>query len=233
VTTTHSLLDHSTVVEHALSLVRPDSVIGLGSGRAATAFVHGLGRRVRDEGFPVRGVPTSENTASLARQLGIPLVTLDQVEALDLTVDGADEVDPELNLIKGLGGALVREKIVAAASRNLVILVGPEKLVPVLGSHGVLPVEVLPFALTLCRRRLDELGCRPELRRAADGDQPWITDNGNYILDCQVRPIPKPSDLERSILAIPGVIDTGLFLGMAWRVLIQEGNPMTILERKT
>lgn len=214
------------ISERALELVPDGAVVGLGSGRAATAFVRALGERVR-QGLRVRGVPTSEGTATLARQLGIPLVGLDEVEGIDLDVDGADEVDPQLDLIKGLGGALVREKIVAAASRQVVILVGPEKLVPVLGARGVLPIEVLPFGMALCSRRLSQLGCVPRPRQKDGGL--FVSDNGNYILDCQVSPILNPTVFDRMIRAIPGVIGTGLFLGMAHTVLIQDGD--TVQER--
>jgi ribose 5-phosphate isomerase A len=177
----------------------------------------------------MRGVPTSQASADLARQLGIPLTTLDEIDTLDVDVDGADEVDPHGNLIKGYGGALVREKIVAAASRRLVIVVGPEKLVPVLGSRGILPVEVVPFGMPLCRRRLTELGCQPEPR--AHGKDLVVTDNGNYILDCRIGPLHQPADLERSICAIPGVVDTGLFLGMAHTILIQQGGEVEVRQR--
>src|SRR5438034_5575980 len=154
--------------------VKHDTAVGLGAGRAATAFVGALAARVRD-GLRVRGVPVSEATAAVARELGIPLVGL-EVE-IDVTVDGADEVDPDLNLIKGYGGALVRERIVAAASRRQIILVERDKPVRRLGSRGRLPVEVIPFALPLCRRRLAALGPRPTLRMVAE--HPFVTDNGN------------------------------------------------------
>jgi ribose 5-phosphate isomerase A len=150
-----------TISERALEMVTNGTRIGLGSGRAAQAFVKALGERVRDGRLNIYGVPTSEETARLAEQEDIPLLSLAQAGVLDLTVDGADEVDPHLDLIKGYGRALVREKIVAASSRRLVILVGDEKLVPRLGSRGKLPVEVVPFALPLCERRLRELGCQP------------------------------------------------------------------------
>ena len=138
-----------------------DSRIGLGSGHTAHAFVKALGQRIRAEGLRVHGVPTSEETAALSRKEGIPLVTLAEAGILDLTIDGADEVDPQLDLIKGYGRDLVREKIVAASSRRLIIVVGDEKLVPQLGTRGKLPVEVVPFALPLCERRLRDLGCEP------------------------------------------------------------------------
>src|SRR4051812_29118900 len=138
-----------TAAERALELVPDGAVVGLGTGRAATAFIVALGERVR-AGLRVRGVPTSQASADLAHQLGIPLTTLDEVEAIDVAVDGADEVDPRCDLIKGYGGALVREKIVAAAARQFVVLVGPDKLVAELGARGKLPVEVLPFGAAPC-----------------------------------------------------------------------------------
>src|SRR3989454_3612781 len=151
------------LARRALGLVKDDTVVGLGAGRAATAFVRVLAARVRD-GFRVRGVPVSEATAELAEELGIPLVGLEA--EIDVTVDGADEVDPDLNLIKGYGGALVRERIVAAASRRQIILVERDKLVPRLGSRGRLPVEVIPFALPPCPRPLAALRAPPTLKLA-------------------------------------------------------------------
>jgi len=209
-----------TAAELALEYVRPGTTIGLGSGRAASAFVRALGERVRD-GLDVLGVPTSRETANLATEVGVPLVTLEIEPELDLTVDGADEVDPDLNLIKGYGAALVREKIVAASSRSLIILVGPEKLVPALGTRGILPVEVLPFALPFCRRALPSLGIEAQAR-LKDGDL-VRTDNDNYIIDCKVGPISDPATLDKSILSVPGVVGTGLFVDMATRVFVDEG----------
>jgi ribose 5-phosphate isomerase A len=209
-----------TIAERALALIEDGYAIGLGTGRAATLFVKALGRKVQ-EGLNVRGVPTSDATAGLARELGIPLTTLDEIGELDITFDGADEVAPDLNLIKGYGGALVREKIVAASSKRFVILVGREKVVKALGEHGKLPVEVVPFGLPLARRKLAGLGCPPVLR-LDPGGSPYITDNGNPILDCKVGPIPDAAALERAILGIPGVVGTGLFIDMAETVLIQE-----------
>jgi ribose 5-phosphate isomerase A len=219
-----------TIVDRALELLANSSRIGLGSGRAAQAFVRALGERIRTGGLRVHGVPTSEETAKLARQAGVPLVTLAEAGILDLTVDGADEVDPSLDLIKGYGRALVREKIVAASSRRLIILVGDEKLVPRLGTRGKLPVEVIPFALPLCERRLAELGCRPVPFR--QGDDLFVTDNGNHILDCQVDPIPDAPRLELAIRAIPGVVGTGLFLGMADTVLVGDRNDFRLVEER-
>src|SRR5712692_7747789 len=219
-----------TIVERALELVSNDSRIGLGSGHAAQAFIKALGELIRNRRLGIQGVPTSEETANLARQEGIPLLTLTEAGILDLTVDGADEVDPNLDLIKGYGRALIREKIVAASSRRLIILVGEEKLVPRLGTHGKLPVEVTPFALPLCERRLGELGLRPILYRQGNGL--FVTDNGNYILDCQIDPIPDAPKLEMDIRAIPGVVGTGLFLGMADVVLVGDRENFRLIEEK-
>ena len=219
-----------TIAERALELVPSGSRIGLGSGRAAEAFVKALGERVRQGCLRVQGVPTSENTARLAKQEGIPLLTLAEAGILDLTVDGADEVDPNLDLIKGYGRALVREKIVAASSRRLIILVGDEKLVPRLGTRGKLPVEVTPFALPLCERRLKELGC-PGIPYNEQGSL-FLTDNGNHILDCRIEPIADAAPLERDILAIPGVVGTGLFLGMTDTVLVGDRTDFRLIEER-
>jgi ribose 5-phosphate isomerase A len=207
-----------TIYERALEIVPDGSVIGLGSGRAAWAFVQLLGERVSAGRLNVRGVPSSEATAHVAEQHGVPLVDLSETGELTLTVDGADEVDPNLNLIKGYGRALLREKIVAASSRRLIILVGEEKIVPRLATRGLIPVEVVPFAVPLCQRRLRALGMVPVLW-GEDGE-PRVTDNGNNILDCATEPISDPARLEADIRKIPGVVGTGLFLGMTDTVLI-------------
>jgi len=219
-----------TIVDRALEMVPNDSRIGLGSGRAAQAFVKSLGERFRNGRLRIHCVPTSEETAKLAREEKIPLLTLAEAGTLELTVDGADEVDPHLDLIKGYGRALVREKIVAASSRRLVILVGDEKLVPQLGARGKLPVEVTPFALPLCERSLVELGCRPVL--FLQGNDRFKTDNGNYILDCQIDPIRDAPKLETDIRAIPGIVGTGLFLGMADTVLVGKRNTFDLIEER-
>jgi len=216
--------------ERALEFVQPGQVVGLGTGRAAAEFINALGAKVKS-GLTIRGVPTSRASAELARSLGIPLVSLDDVDAIDVAFDGADEVDPNLDLIKGRGGALVREKIVAAAARRFVVLAGEEKVVSTLGEKGSLPVEVVPFALGFCRRKLRALGCEPEARKADDGSL-YVTDNGNPILDCHIAALADPAGLERAILALPGVVDTGLFLGMADVVIVgDDGGSSRVMHR--
>jgi ribose 5-phosphate isomerase A len=219
-----------TIIERALEMVANGSRIGLGSGHAAQAFVKALGECLRNGRLRVYGVPTSEETASLCVQEDIPLLELADAGILDVAFDGADEVDPHLDLIKGYGRALVREKIVAASSRRVVILVGDEKLVERLGTRGKLPVEVTPFALPLCERRLFDLGCRPVPYLRGGGL--FVTDNGNHILDCQIDPIPNPARLESDIRAIPGVVGTGLFLGMADTVLVGDRNNFQLIEER-
>src|SRR5262249_3436426 len=204
----------------ALELVRDGMHVGLGTGHGALAFLARLADRVRS-GLRVVGVPTSEATAAEARRLGIPLGALDNDE-LALTVDGADEVAPNLDLVKGFGGALVRERIVAAASRRQVILVGHDKLVDGLATRGPIPIEVVPFACGLVLRRVRALGLEPVVRLA--DARPSISDNGNLTIDCGLsRPLADARAaraLAGELRAIPGVVDTGLFLGTADRVLV-------------
>lgn len=220
-----------TIYERALELITDGAAVGLGSGRAAWAFVRLLGEKVRSGRLHVRAVPTSSETARIATEHGIPLTDLNETSELTVTIDGADEVDPNLNLIKGYGRSLVREKVVAASSRRLVILVGEEKQVPQLGARGRLPVEVVPFAVPFCSRRLALLGMRPTLWME-DG-RPGTTDNGNAILDCSIEPIADPFRLEAAIRAIPGVVGTGLFLGMADVVLIGDTRDFRLVAERS
>ncbi|MFP6663844.1 MAG: ribose-5-phosphate isomerase RpiA [Deltaproteobacteria bacterium] len=213
------------IAQKALEWVESGQTIGLGTGRAAAQFVRALGGRVR-QGLAVRGVPTSDVTEALALEMKIPLLTLAEAGRLDTTFDGADEFTPGRDLVKGWGGALVREKIVAASSGKLVILVGAEKKVERLGERGKLPVEIVPFGRVLCEHRLQEMQCAPSIRQGEIG--PYLTDNGNFILDCAVAPIVDAEALEAQILAIPGVVGTGLFLGMADAVLCQDGDQVKV-----
>ncbi len=200
-------------------LIEDGMVVGLGTGTTAAFLVRALAERLRD-GLRIAGaVPTSQATAQLAASLGIPLVSLERYPELDLAIDGADEIDPQLNLIKGGGGALLREKVVATAARRFVVIGDSSKRVPRLGTHFALPVEIVPFALGPVQRRLEALGARALLRMR--GNEPFLTDNQNYILDCQFPGgIADPQTLQAQLRAIVGVVEHGLFLGLTWRALV-------------
>jgi len=214
--------------EKALELVEEGMTLGLGTGSTAALFVAALGERVR-QGLRVVGIPTSERTARQAEALGIPLTTLAEAPSLDLTVDGADEVAPNCDLIKGLGGALLREKIVAAASRRLVIIVDEAKLVPVLGSGAPVPVEVVPFGWQSTARALAALGADYTLR--LDGNEkPFLTDGSHYILDCRFGPIGDPATLEARLARTVGVVESGLFVGMASQVIVAGAAGVRVLD---
>jgi ribose 5-phosphate isomerase A len=213
--------------EAAAALIDDGARVGLGSGRAAAAFVERLAARAR-AGLSVECVATSEVAARQARAAGLRLIELAEGTQLDITVDGADEVAPNLNLVKGRGGAFVRERIVAASSRRQVIVVGPEKLVEALGETGPIPVEIIPMALGLCTRRLKDLGVRPALRADAESGRPFVSDNGNLIVDVTVAATLLSAAAARAfdaeLRAIPGVVDTGLFIATAERVLVGYPN---------
>ena len=163
-----------------------------------------------------------------ARKCGIPLVSLDDIDGIDLTIDGADEVDGELNLIKGMGGALLREKIVAYASKQEIIIVDEAKLVKTLGTRSPLPVEVTRFGHALTAKNIRSLGCVPELK---GGDHPFISDNGNFIYNCRFQRIDDPAALDRMLKNIPGVVETGLFLGLATRAVVAYPDRTVVLEK--
>jgi ribose 5-phosphate isomerase A len=193
--------------------------VGLGTGSTVEHLLELLAERVRAERLEVVGVPTSDATAARARELGIPLTTLDETPALDVAIDGADEIDPDRNLIKGGGGALTREKIVAASAKRFWIIADERKLVPYLGATFRLPVEVLRFGRRQTARRIADLGLEPSLRER-DGE-PFVTDNGNAILDCALGgPVAELGELADALARIPGVVEHGLFLGMAERVFV-------------
>lgn len=214
--------------DYAVELVRDHQVVGLGTGSTAAFALEGLARRIR-EGLSIKGVPTSVATERSARELGIPLVGLNEVDVIDITLDGADEIDGDFNMIKGGGGALTREKLVAFASAKRVILVDESKLVSKLGESRPLPVEVLPFAWMLSARLLNELGCTISLR--VHGEAPFVTDNGNYIVDCDFGPVENAAHLEKSIKLLPGVIESGLFIGIADTVVIGFDDRVETRER--
>jgi ribose 5-phosphate isomerase A len=215
--------------QRAAQEVQDGMVLGLGTGSTVYYFLHELGRMVR-EGVRMTGVPTSIQTTQLATQLAIPLTTLDDQPHLDLAVDGADEVDDQLNLVKGAGGALLREKIIAASAARFLVVVDEGKLVTQLGERYPLPVEVVPFGYTPAIRAVEGLGARVTLRRGTDG-QPWISDNGNYILDCRFGPIADPVALQKALLAVPAVVESGLFLNMAGTVIVGHAEGVRLLSR--
>jgi ribose 5-phosphate isomerase A len=216
--------------ERALQLVGPRIKLGLGSGSTARHFVDLVGERVK-AGLEVRCVATSEATAAQAKALGIPLGTLDEIPELDLTVDGADEVDPRLNLIKGGGGALLREKIVASASKRMVVIADSTKIVSRLGVFP-LPIEVVPFGLAATRRHIErtfaKLGLAGPMRVRGESS-PFITDGGHYILDCSLGAIADPEALGELLSPIPGVVEHGLFVGLAHAAIIAGDKGVEVL----
>lgn len=220
--------------ERAIELVHDGMVLGLGTGSTAARFVDLVGARVR-EGLKVLCVPTSEATRLQAERLGIPLATLDEQPYINLTVDGADELDDQLRLIKGGGGALLCEKIVATASDSMVVIADASKRVSVLGRFP-LPVEVVRFGLTATRAMVeglaDDVGCQGEitLRMAADG-KPFLTDSGNFILDCAFGAISDPEALDEALKYVPGVVENGLFLGIADKAIIAGPDGVIVLDR--
>jgi ribose 5-phosphate isomerase A len=199
-------------------LVEDGMLLGLGTGSTVYHFLVELSRRIEAEGLDVAGVPTSRDTEALARRLSIPVTDLNEHPSLDMDVDGADEVDPDLNVIKGGGGAHVREKIIAKASRQLVIVVDEGKLSGALGTRCPVPVEILPMAASMVNRRISELRGSAVLRRSGEG--PVVTDNGNWILDCNFGPIQEPAVLESELKAITGVVESGLFVGLTDALVI-------------
>lgn len=192
--------------------------VGLGTGSTVAYTIRKLGEVVRARRWKILGVATSLATERLAREVGLPLISLEEVEGVDVAIDGADEVDPKLNLIKGGGGAHFREKVVARSARSVVIVVDASKVVPVLGTRMAVPAEVHPFGWRQTKVALESLWCTAALRTV--GEDPFRTDNGNYIVDCKFGAIPKPEKLEREINNVPGVLENGLFVGLADVVLV-------------
>ena len=217
----------------AAQLVQNGMIVGLGTGSTAAYLVSELGRRVAEEGLRFTGVPTSERTAAQARSFGIPLATLADIKEIDLTIDGADEVQlGTLALIKGHGGALLREKIVASASKRMAVIVDETKLVKRLGGTLAVPVEVVPFGWEATARKLRTMGAGPELRPGVD-DKPYVTDGGHYILDCAFGPIADPKKIARELDETVGVVEHGLFLGLAKQVFVGGPGGVKILKQGT
>jgi ribose 5-phosphate isomerase A len=212
----------------SLRFVKDGQVVGLGTGSTAAHFIKLLAEEVK-RGLRIRGIPTSQRSHELAASLGIPLTTLDECQEIAVTVDGADEVDPLLRLIKGGGGAMLREKIVASATQQLVIVADSSKQVPVLGQFP-LPVEVIRFAQALVAKRIRSLGAEVTVRTAADGNA-FVTDENNHILDCRFGQIPDADGLARKLSDMPGVVEHGLFIGMASVALFARGGEIVELRR--
>lgn len=214
--------------KRAVEFIREGMNVGLGTGSTATLFIRELGKAVAN-GLRIQAIATSDASRELAVELGIPITTFEATPLLDVNVDGADEVAPGLALIKGGGGAHLREKIVASAAREFIVVADESKVVEKLGKFP-LPVEVIQLALPLVQRRLDELGLKPSLRPARNGQGPWITDEGNLILDCHCGVIENPEELAAEIRNIVGVVEHGLFLGMATLALVAGENGVRELQ---
>ncbi len=213
--------------QEAVKLVKDGMIVGLGSGSTAAYAIKRIGERMHQEGLKICGVPTSSVTNQLAAELGIPLVDIRDPSRVDLTIDGADEVDPGLCLIKGGGGALVREKLVAAASNEVVIICDESKMKARLGAFP-LPVSVVPFAWQSTLTRLREVCPAITLRQTPGGTDPYITDDGCYILDMHLGVIEHPSVLEQQVKSITGVVDVGLFVGLATRIIVGHADGSTV-----
>jgi ribose 5-phosphate isomerase A len=212
----------------AAELVRDGDVVGLGTGSTAYFAVVALGERVK-AGLKIVGIPTSNATAELAKKVGVPLTTLDEHPEIDITIDGADEMDPRLNLIKGGGGALLREKVVASASKKMVVVGDSAKLVPVLGKFP-LPVEVISFARAVVEKKIAGLGASVKWRTRVDGTA-YLTDNGNPILDCSFGKIDDPAALARVLSDMAGMVEHGLFIGLAKVAMVGRGDSVEEIPR--
>ena len=207
----------------AAALVKSDSIVGLGTGSTTAFAIQYIGERLKaGEITNIKGVPTSFQAIVLARKYGIPLVSLDEIDQIDIAIDGADEVDPQKNLIKGGGAAHTQEKIVDSLANEFVVVVDSGKLVDRLGSTFLLPVEVIPMAVTPVMRAIAKLGGKPELRMGVKKAGPVVTDQGNLVIDVKFDQIDNPAELEKALNNIPGVLENGLFVGVTDRVLIGE-----------
>ena len=213
----------------SMEFIRDGDVVGLGTGSTAAYALQFLGERVRD-GLNIRGIPTSTPSRDLAISLKIPLTTFEEVQQIDVTIDGADEFDPQLNLIKGGGGALLREKVVASASKQVVILADSSKQVAVLGKFP-LPVEVIPFAEALIAKKISAMGANVTLRRRSNGEI-FVSDEGHHILDCGFGQIDDPAGLARKLADMPGVVEHGLFIGLAEIVLLARGTSVEQIRKR-
>lgn len=220
------------VALEAVKHIKDGFVVGLGSGSTAVYVIQELGRMIREDRLQVMGVPSSSQAFLLAVSSGIPVTTLDENPVLDLTIDGADEIDKHLDMIKGGGGALTREKIVASAAKQVIIIADETKLVEKLGTKFHVPVEVLPFALATVSAKIQKLGGKPFLRESIGKVGAIVTDNGNYIFDVDFGPINNAEELSRQLKLVPGVIETGIFIGLADHVYLGKEDGIVKLEKK-
>jgi len=216
----------------AVKHVKDGFIVGLGSGSTASFAIQEIGRLIRQKGWRVLGVPTSHQAFLLAVNCGVSITTLNEHPRLDLTIDGVDQVDPDLNMIKGMGGALTREKIVASASQQNVIVADETKLTKKLGTNQSVPIEVLPFATALVESRIKKMKGKPVLREGKGKVGPIMTDNGNFIVDADFGPIDVPSELNFKLKSIPGVVETGLFIRMANIVYVGTPTHVHKFQRK-
>ena len=216
----------------AVKHIKDGFTIGLGSGSTVAYAIQEIGKRIQQRKLRILGVPTSHQIMMLTVHCGIPITTLTEHPQLDLTIDGADQIDRQLNLIKGMGGALTREKIVASATKQFVIVADETKLTEKLGANCAVPVEVLPFALPIVMLKMQEKGGKPVLREAKGKVGPVVTDNGNFIVDVDFGPINTPKELDSQLKSISGVIETGLFVEMADVVYVGTSTTVERLERK-
>ena len=218
--------------EKAAEQVKNGMILGLGTGSTVEFTLRKLGERIKKENLKIKGIPTSIHTKRIAKEENIPLTTIEENPEIDLTIDGADEVDSFLNLIKGGGGALTREKIIAFHSKKEIIIVDDSKVVKCLGIDFDLPVEVVKFAWTSTKKALEKFDCEVKLREIME-NEPYITDNGNYILDCEFERIENPDEMESDINNIPGVVENGLFVGLVDEVIVGGKQGIVTLDKET
>ncbi len=215
----------------ALDYVKDGQILGLGTGSTVAYFIEGLGKKIEDESIRIIGVATSYQSQNLAKKYNIPLKNLEDVPYIDLDVDGADEVDSELNVIKGGGAALLKEKIVASASKEVIIIVDGTKMSNKLGEKFALPIEVIPFAYKLIMEKIKTLGAKVKLREAEKKDGPIVTDNGNFILDAKFESIRDPKNLEKELNLVPGILECGIFYNLVDKVIVAKKEGTEVLEK--
>ncbi|WP_339238583.1 ribose 5-phosphate isomerase A [Oceanobacillus sp. FSL W7-1281] len=220
--------DKQRAAEKAAEKVKDGMILGIGSGSTVNYMLRKLAERIEEEGIQIKGIPSSKKSEKLARELGIPLTTFTENNYIDLAIDGADEIDEQLHLSKGGGGSLFREKMVDNIADYFIVIAGADKLVKRLGAFP-LPVEVVPFGWKITEKRIQKLGCRTTLRYR--NEKQFVSDNGNYIIDCQFETIDEPEKLHKEIKSLLGVVETGIFANMADEVIISENGKLRSIKR--